>query len=336
MLRASLAAFFKTFCVIIGIGAGFIALTIGMSFLPTSMDTYIQTTTIAYPSSDGKTKIAGPIIARLNIHGVIGMGDLRIEKIQALLDATQEGIFKGRTKALLLHINSPGGGAVDSNDIYNALIAYKKRHNIPIYVYADGLCASGGMMIASAADKILASPTTLTGSVGVILAPFFNVTGLMEKLGVTSKIIKEGRYKDELSPFRPWRGDEGAQMERITLAMYDVFTDVVARGRPKLNRAKLEELGASIFMSPRAMQLGYIDAIAPTLGEALIHFAKESSLPEDAAIMGPAIRHSLIDVLTTKQAQSSLKIEHKIHSIATVPEELQGQACYLYIPGQDL
>jgi len=334
MLRSSLAAFLKTLCVIIGIGFGFVVLSIGMSFLPTSMETYIQTTTVAYPSADGSTRIAGPLIARINIHGVIGMGDLRIEKVQALLDATQEGIYQGRTKALLLHINSPGGGAVDSNDIYNALMAYKERYKIPIYVYADGLCASGGMMIASAADKIIASPTTLTGSVGVILAPFFNVTGLMEKVGITSKIIKEGKYKDDLSPFRPWRADEGAQLERITLAMYDVFTEVVAKGRPKLTKPRLKELGASIFMSPRALHMGYIDGIAATLSEALAEFAKECSLPANVAVIGPAIRHSLIDVLTAKQAQSALQMEHKIRGLSTIPEELQGKACYLYLPGQ--
>lgn len=333
MLRTSLAAFFKTLCVIIGIGIGFLLLSIGMSFLPTSMETYIQTTTVAYSSSDGSTKVTGPLIARINVHGVIGMGDLRIEKFQALLNATQEGIYQGRTKALLLHINSPGGGAVDSHDIYSALVAYKTRYNIPIYVYADGLCASGGMMIASAADKIIASPTTLTGSVGVILSPFFNFTQLMEKVGVTSKIIKEGKYKDELNPFRPWGPNEGAQMERIAEAMYDVFVDVVAKGRPKLTKPKLKELGASLFMSPRALQMGYIDGIAPTLNEALIYFAKESSLPDDAGVIGPAIRHSLFDLLTTKQTQASVQIEHKVHGISTLPEELQGKACFLYLPG---
>lgn len=335
MLRTSLTAFFKTLCVIIGIGVGFFVVSIGMSFLQTPMETYIQTTTVAYPCADGSTKMTGPLIARINIHGVIGMGDLRIEKVQALLNATQKGIYQGRTKALLIHINSPGGGAVDSHDIYSALVAYKKRYKVPIYVYADGLCASGGMMIASAADKIIASPTTLTGSVGVILSPFFNVTGLMEKLGVTSKTIKEGKYKDELNPFRPWAPNEGAQMERITEAMYDVFVDVVAKGRPKLTKQRLKELGASLFMSPRALQMGYIDQIAPTLSDALIHFAKESSLPENVAVIGPAIRHSLIDLLTTKQTQASVQVEHKIHGVSALPEELQGRACYLYLPGQD-
>lgn len=329
MIRASIGAFFKTLCVMIGIGAGFMILSIGSSFLPISIEPYIQTTTVAY----GGGQLTGPLIARINIHGVIGMGDLRIEKVQAQLDATQDGIYHGRTKALLLHINSPGGGAVDSNDIYNALIAYKKKYNIPIYVYADGLCASGGMMIASAADKILASPTTLTGSVGVILSPFFNVTGLMEKVGVTSKSIKEGKFKDELNPFRPWTPNEGEQMERITRAMYDVFVDVVATGRPKLTRDKLQELGASLFMSPRALEMGYIDGITSTLSDALMTFTKESSLPENTAVIGPAIRHSFIDMLTAKQAQGSIQVEHKLHGLSTVPEELQGQACYLYLPG---
>ena len=332
MFRSAISAFFKTLCVIVGIGAGALIVSVGMSFMPMSIEPHMQTTTIAYRNALGETTLTGPVIARINIHGVIGMGDLRTEKVQALLDATQEGMYKGRTKALFLHINSPGGAAVDSENIYHALMAYKEKYKVPIYAYADGLCASGGMMISCAADTVLASPPSLIGSVGVVLSPFFNFTGLMEKVGVASETVTAGKNKRPFNPFRPWKANEGEDLKKITEGMYLSFITLVSKERPKLTVDKLRhEYGANIFMTEGAIERGYIHGSAKTLTAALNHFIEIGNLPKESAIIGPAIRHSLLEAFGSKPG--SMSIQHEIKGVDTLPAEMQNRLCYLYLPG---
>ncbi|MFI5264393.1 MAG: S49 family peptidase, partial [Candidatus Kapaibacterium sp.] len=90
---------------------------------------------------------------------------------------SQEGDFKNnRVKGILLYMDTPGGYSTDSDTIYRLLMEYKKQYKVPIYAYVDGLCASGGMYIAITADKIMASDTSLIGSIGVIAPTFMNFT----------------------------------------------------------------------------------------------------------------------------------------------------------------
>src|SRR5690606_9333623 len=137
-----------------------------------------------------------------------GTESFNMNTFRAQLMESREGIFeKSPVVALLLHIQSPGGTVIDADGIYRAIKAYKAQHNIPVYAYVDGLCASGGMYIAAAADKIFASDVSLIGSVGVISPPTFNFTKTMEKLGIEALTLSAGIGKDDLNPFRPWKAD---------------------------------------------------------------------------------------------------------------------------------
>lgn len=324
--------FFKTLSVLVAIVVAFFLFSVSSSFLPASIEPYFQTTTIAYRDSSGEMKLTGPIIARINIHGPIGMGDMRVERIEEMLAATQEGIFKGRTKALLLHINSPGGEATNSDDIYHAILSYKKKYNIPVIAYADGLCASGSFMIACAADKILSSPASIIGSVGVISGSNFNVVGLMDKLGIKARTLSAGKDKRPFDPFTPWKEDEGENEIHLIENMYTLFTQIVSAARPKLTQERLRnELGARIFLTAEAIEKGYIDGMAATLSEALDIFAGDGTIPQDAALIGTTIRKSIFDLLGAKQ-NNGFAVTHEIKGIDALPVELQNKPCYLYIP----
>src|SRR5690606_22323692 len=114
---------------------------------------------------------------QINVHGVIGDAKSGIDTKMAqniLLDS-RTGDFKNeRGKGILLHMNTPGGTVVDSDNIYRMLKTYKERYKVPVFAFVDGLCASGGMYISCAADKVYAGPASIIGSVGVIIGPFFN------------------------------------------------------------------------------------------------------------------------------------------------------------------
>ena len=205
--------------------------------------------------------VSAPVILRINIHGEIGDRKLTGSNIKLQLDDSQGTMIKeGRVKGILLHIDSPGGTVVDSDQIYRSLQDYKARYKVPIYAYVDGLCASGAMYIAASSEKIYASPVSVVGSVGVIMGPMFNFYDLMEKLGIKAAVVAEGKNKDMMSPYREWKPDEDASLKNIVENEYQRFVNLVTEARPRLDKEKLiNEYGAQIYDSPTGEALGYID-----------------------------------------------------------------------------
>jgi protease-4 len=143
--------------------------------------------------------------------------------------------------AVVVYIDSPGGGAASTHEVYTELLALKE-HDKKVYAYMSTIAASGGYYIACAGDKIYANPGTLTGSIGVILS-FTNVEGLFGKIGVSSKVVKSGRYKDIGSPFRPMTPEEEALLGEMVDDVYNQFLDVVVEGRYPAIAAKLAAEG---------------------------------------------------------------------------------------------
>ncbi len=297
----------------------------------------LMTSPVIYRDALGMHKFdqSSPIILRLNITGIIGMGDLRAEPMREILNASREGFFNGRTKAILLEINSPGGLASESYAIYEMLMKYKNKFHMPIYAHVNGLCASGGMMIACSADKILSNPSGIIGSVGVIMGPALNFYDLMQKYGIQSKTLTAGKDKDALSPVRKWGPDEGDFIQKSVNAEYNLFLDIVTKARPRLSRDNLiHDYGANIFSPEDALQHGYIDSIVPSYESALSKLASEAQLGEHYQVLGIRIRRSalggILDALSGQPGRPGYKITHEIQSISNLPEELQGKPCYLY------
>ncbi len=132
-------------------------------------------------------------------------------------------------KAIVLRVNSPGGSAAASQEIFNAVVR-AKRHKKVVVSMAD-LAASGGYYISCPADVIYADPATATGSIGVI-TEYMNYQGLMGKIGVKTENIKSGKLKDMLSPTVPLSDEARAVMQGIVMEVYNQFVDAVAH-RPQ-------------------------------------------------------------------------------------------------------
>ena len=159
---------------ILGVAVAFIIVAMGVSHMM-QPDIYPRRgQPVIAPDATGMRNLlpsSAPVILRINVHGIIGEPHLNQDEFENLLLDSQEGMFhNNRVKGVLLHINTPGGTAIDSDGIYRALMKYKATYEIPIYAYVNGICASGGMFIASAADKIYATPESMIGSVGVRMA----------------------------------------------------------------------------------------------------------------------------------------------------------------------
>lgn len=207
----------------------------------------------------------------------------RPSMVQELVSKLRKAENDPEVKAVLIKIDSPGGSVIASDLIYNEIVMLKKRKQIKVVVAMMGVAASGGYYIALPADFILAHPTTVTGSVGVLfLRP--DVSGLMEKIGIDVNVSKTGKNKDMGSPFRQATKEEKKITQDLIDQLADRFLDRIAEHR-KLDAQKLKEISsARIYLANEALNLGLIDRIG-YLSEAVSEAKKLAELPQDARVV---------------------------------------------------
>jgi protease-4 len=188
-----------------------------------------------------------------------------------------------RIKALVLRINSPGGTVSASDMVYHELLAFKEKQQVPVVACLMGVATSGGYYLAQAADEVVAHPTTITGSIGV-LAMKLNLKGLMEKVGVEGEFVKSGQWKDFWSPFRPATPAEKEMMQVIIDDFYRGFVDVITQNR-KLPPAEIKRLAdGRIFTGVQAKELGLVDRLG-YLEDALTLAREKAGLEEARVVM---------------------------------------------------
>ncbi len=289
----SLRSFFVSLFGVVGVVVGLalaIFLLFGL-FSSSSDDKNLPSKAKLMPNAEGSRKDFGAgtaVLLQIPIEGTIGMGEITPEKIQEVLLESREGSLKdGRVKGIILVINSPGGGANDSNIIYRQILEYKNRFKVPVYAYTDGLCASGGYYIACSADKIYASTVSLVGSIGVLgWPPYMNVHKTLEKIGVETKTLFAGKGKDEMNPFRPWHEGETASRQNLVDFYYKNFVDVVSASRPKLSESDLVgKYGANIFPAYQAEEYGLIDKSGVDLSFVIAELAREVGVEEQYQVI---------------------------------------------------
>jgi protease-4 len=163
-------------------------------------------------------------------------------------------------KAIVIRIDSPGGGVAPSQEIYNAVKRVRKENNKTVVASMGTVAASGGYYIAVATDRILANPGTLTGSIGVIMQ-MANFQELLEKIGVKSVVVKTGKFKDLGSPFRPMVEEERQLLESVMNDTLSQFIEAVAEGR-SMDTAEVEQLAdGRVFTGRQARSVLLIDEI---------------------------------------------------------------------------
>jgi len=164
-------------------------------------------------------------------------------------------------QALLVRIDTPGGTVTASDLLYHEIQRYKQERGVPVVAQLMGMATSGGYYVAMSADTVIAHPTTVTGSIGVIFAGV-NLSGLMAKFGVADQTITSGPFKDAGSPLRPMRPEEHAQIQSVIDDMYQRFLDVVRRGRPALAPEEVSRLAdGRIYSAQQALANGLVDRI---------------------------------------------------------------------------
>ncbi|MDF2858315.1 MAG: signal peptide protein [Neobacillus sp.] len=161
-------------------------------------------------------------------------------------------------KGVIIRVNTPGGGVVESAEIHDKLTEIQKETKKPVYISMGATAASGGYYISAPAKKIYASPETLTGSLGVIMEGI-NYAGLAEKYGVDFVTIKSGKYKDIMSPSREMTEEERQILQKMIDNSYEGFVKVISEGR-KMTTEQVKELAdGRIYDGRQAKELNLID-----------------------------------------------------------------------------
>lgn len=217
----------------------------------------------------------------LTLNGIIGsesasmLGSSNSTNFLRQLDRAYED---PTVSAVLIRVNSPGGGVYESRIMRDKIqkIRHDKGMTVPVYVCMENMAASGGYYISAETDKIIASPDTLTGSIGVIMQSI-NYQGLMEKYGVKSEVFKSGAKKDILSPTRAMTDDERAIMQELIDNSYARFLKVVSDGR-NIPIEKLKPIAdGRIYDGEQAKALGLVDELG-SVEDALDMLIQDSKL----------------------------------------------------------
>jgi len=235
---------------------------------------------------EGKSE---PKILVVPIRGIIsnspkeGFVSTRPSIVQEVVSQLRRAEEDEKIRAVILKIDSPGGSVTASDILYSEIAGFKNRTGAKVVVAMMGVAASGGYYISLPADHILAHPTTVTGSIGVIFARP-KVTGLMEKIGLAVEVNKSGADKDMGSPFRQASAAEQKIFQELTDRLGARFVDLVARHRKLEPEVVAQIATARVYLANEALELGLVDEIG-YLENAVRQAKKLAGLAEDAKVV---------------------------------------------------
>lgn len=244
-------------CGLTGCGPG-----VGYIVKPVPLDERLVETTIA--SDDGL--FVSDKIAVIDVDGLImntrgGLLGQEENPVTTFVEKVDQAQADPHVKAVVLRINSPGGGVTASDIMHQRIKTLKADRKIPVVAIIEDLGASGGYYIACSADTILAHPTAITGSIGVIIqtASFHKTLNI---IGIDTKAVTSGPHKDMASPFKALNDDDTAILQGLVDNFYKRFLGVVQAGRPKLTHEQIATLAdGRVYTGDQALANGLVDSL---------------------------------------------------------------------------
>ncbi|HLG22687.1 MAG TPA: signal peptide peptidase SppA [Candidatus Manganitrophaceae bacterium] len=233
----------------------------------------------------------GEKIALIRIEGVILDSNDVVEELRRYRKDDS-------VKAILLRIDSPGGGVVPSQEIYDEVKQIRQEGKKKVVTSMGTVAASGGYYIASASDKIIANPGTLTGSIGVIME-FANVEGLLQKIGVESVVIKSGKNKDLGSPFRKMKEEERVLLQGVIDDVHGQFIEAVAESRSLEVESVRALADGRIFTGRQAKKIGLVDELG-SFQDAVQKTAELAGIQGEPRMVEERKRFSIFEIVRSQ------------------------------------
>lgn len=241
-----------------------------------------------------------------------GEGQIALVKVEDAIIDGEETIrqlkkFSKRSsvKAIVVYVNSPGGGVVPSHEIYQQVKEISSKKKLPVVISMGSVAASGGYYIACGGSRIMANPGTITGSIGVI-SQFANIQALLQKIGIETQTIKSGKFKDIGSPTRKMSDEEIATLQSTINDVYSQFVDVVAENRKLAKDSVLKLADGRIYSGAQAYQLGLVDTLG-TLHDAIMLAAKLGKIKGEPRILKEQKRVSLFEEIMGTETAGTIE-----------------------------
>ncbi|HYQ82696.1 MAG TPA: signal peptide peptidase SppA [Rubrobacter sp.] len=281
-----------------------------------------------YVAGDGASRIAV-----VPVEGTIAPADNSLGGTQptvtpeGLADALRQAGQDTSVVAVVLEVNSPGGGVTASDEMHQSILDFRENTGKPVVVSMGDTAASGGYYISTAADRIVANETTLTGSLGVIFQ-LNNFAEAANKYGVGQVIIKSGKYKDMGNAFREMRPDEREIFQSIVDESYSEFVDVISEGREIPEDRVRQIADGRVYSGTQARDLGLVDAFGD-LDEASATAGRLADARDTTVVryvQEPTLTESLLARLAPQEPQAQ-----QIMDAAGL--DLEPKPYYLYLPG---
>ncbi len=250
-------------------------------------------------AKDRRTSLAlGHRVGVIEIEGEISDARDFLDELKKLEDDP-------RVAALVVRIDSPGGGVAATQEMYHALRRYREKTGRPVVASFGTLAASGGYYVACAAQKIVTEPGTLTGSIGVVMT-FTDAAELLQKIGVRFEVVKSGPKKDFGGFWRPLTEEERAMLQGIVGDVYDQFTTVVAEGR-RLPLDRVREIADGRILSGRqAVTAGLADTLGFREDAVRIAAVLAGLSPDTEAISKRPFEPRILDLLRRMSGKVSM------------------------------
>lgn len=273
-------------------------------------------------------------VAVIPVEGIISAADSSVAGAVAtttpegMRDALMQAEEDESVKAVVLEINSPGGGVTASNRMYQDILDFKESSGKPVVASMGTTAASGGYYIATAADGILAGETTLTGSLGVILQ-LPNLTEAADKIGFEQNIVKSGKFKDMGSQFRDLTPEEREIFQEIVNENYDEFVEVIVEGRDLPEERVRDLADGRIYSGKQAEELNLVDSIGD-LEEAAKN-ARERADVGEVTVVRYVQTPGLGELLRARLAPQE---PEAVQIMKAAGVSLKAEPQYLYLAGQ--
>jgi protease-4 len=281
-----------------------------------------------YVSGEGPEKVAVvPVV------GTIASADNSVPGTQppvtpeGLADALRQAEEDPAVSAVVLEVNSPGGGVTASDEMHQSILDFKESSGKPVVVSMQDTAASGGYYISTAADRIVANETTLTGSLGVIFS-LTDFSELADEYGVEQVVVKSGEFKDMGSSFRDLTPEEREILQSIVDESYDEFVSVIVEGR-KLPEERVREIAdGRIYSGEQARELDLVDAFGG-LDEAA-EISRELAGVDEATVVRYVQPETFTDALLARFAPEE---PDALQIAEEAGMTLEPKPYYLYLPG---
>ncbi len=281
-----------------------------------------------YVSGTGPDKIAV-----VPVDGTIAAADSSTGDLQptttpeGLAAALRQAGGDASVAAVVLEVNSPGGGVTASDEMHQSILDFREQTGKPVVVSMGDVAASGGYYISTAADRIVANETTLTGSLGVIFT-LTDFSELADRYGVEQEVVKSGEFKDMGSSFRDLTPEEREILQSIVDESYDEFVGVIVEGRGLPEERVREIADGRVYSGEQAKELGLVDSFGG-LDEAA-EVSRDLANVREATVVRYVEKPTFFETLMARFAPQEPEVLQIAEEAGLT---LEPKPYYLYLPG---